>query len=137
MLITTCHSYNVHKPFKFVCTNIRCKLEYNRHSKKGIDVDRHRCGKCRSKIEFQGQFEADGLTPKKVRAASGFSLFVQNHFKKVKNMPSKLGGQRTHKEIMQELSRMYHSEKLNKSTAEEKEGKEVIDLVGDMNALGL
>jgi predicted SprT family Zn-dependent metalloprotease len=108
LVVTTCHSYEIHKPFKFVCTNTLCGVEYTRHSKKGIDVDRHRCGKCRSKIKFLGAFNAD-KTPRKTAKATGFSLFVQENFATVKSKLSKKG--QTHKDVMQELSRMYAQSK--------------------------
>ena len=88
-------------------------VEYKRHSKKGVDVDRHRCGKCRSKIEFKGAFNSDN-TPRKIKAATGFSLFVQEHFKDVKAAKNKLGGTKSHKEVMQELSAMYAAKKVGK-----------------------
>jgi predicted SprT family Zn-dependent metalloprotease len=110
LLISTCHNYEIHRPFMWLCTNKTCGVEYKRHSKKGIDVDRHRCGKCRSKIEFKGAFNADN-TPRKVKAATGFSLFVQEHFKEVKAAKNRLGGTKSHKEVMQELSAMYAMEK--------------------------
>ena len=97
----------------WVCINKACGVEYKRHSKKGIDVDRHRCGKCRSKIEFKGAFNAD-MTPRKSKAATGFSLFVQDHFKVVKAKKNRLGGTKSHKEVMQELSAMYAKSKEEK-----------------------
>ena len=109
-LVTTCHNYDIHRPFKWQCTNKQCGLEYTRHSKKGIDPLRHRCGKCRGRIEFVGAFNAD-MTPRKTRAATGFSLFVQEHFANVKNSLKKKGKKNAHQSVMQELSRLYASSK--------------------------
>jgi len=81
--VTTCHSYEIHKPYHFECVNESCGISYNRHSKKGVDVDRSRCGVCRSQIVFKGAFNADG-TPKKQREPSAFSLFVSENFAKVR-----------------------------------------------------
>ena len=38
--ITTCHSYRVHKPYKFRCTAPDCLQIYGRHSKKGVNIIR-------------------------------------------------------------------------------------------------
>jgi predicted SprT family Zn-dependent metalloprotease len=40
MSVTTCHSYDINTPFKFMCTNDSCCKVYSRHSKKGIDVNK-------------------------------------------------------------------------------------------------
>lgn len=78
--ITTCHSYLIHKPFKFKCSNPYCGVEYSRHSK-SIDTEAHRCGACRSAITFQGKFDANG-TPRRAKpvATGAFSLFVKENF---------------------------------------------------------
>lgn len=106
ILVTTCHNYDIHRPFKWVCANNLCGIEYTRHSKKGIDPLRHRCGKCRGKIAFVGAFNAD-MTPRKTRAATGFSLFVQEHFASVKSSLKKQGKMNAHQPVMKELSRLY------------------------------
>jgi len=105
--VTTCHSFVVHKPFRFKCTNVECGLEYGRHSK-SIDVERHRCGLCSSELVYEGKFSADGT--KTSHAASGFSLFVKEHFAAVKSMRLH-GRQKSHAEVMLELSVMYHSQR--------------------------
>lgn len=38
--VTTCHSYEINTPFKFMCTNDSCCKVYSRHSKKSIDVNK-------------------------------------------------------------------------------------------------
>jgi hypothetical protein len=43
--ISTCHSYSIHKPHEFACSNTTCGITYHRYSRRGIDVARHRCGK--------------------------------------------------------------------------------------------
>jgi predicted SprT family Zn-dependent metalloprotease len=115
-LVTTCHNYEVHRPFKWQCATPTCGIEYTRHSKKGIDPLRHRCGKCRGRIEFVGAFNAD-MTPKKTRAATGFSLFVQEHFANVKTSLKKKGKTSAHQSVMQELSRLYAISKGSASKA--------------------
>ena len=62
-------------------------MVYTRHSKKGIDVGRHRCGVCRGKLEYVGSYNADG-SKKKEREANGFSLFVKANYDSVKNQMS-------------------------------------------------
>jgi predicted SprT family Zn-dependent metalloprotease len=117
LMVTTCHSYNVHKPYKFRCVDDNCGTEYSRHSKKGIDMTKHRCGLCKSQIIYIGQFSADG-TKKTERIASGFSLYVKEHFAIAKNNLSKSlkkGSHVPHSDIMQELSKMYHEEQAENS----------------------
>lgn len=36
--VTTCHSYDVHKPHTFKCCNNTCGQEYHRHSKRSINT---------------------------------------------------------------------------------------------------
>ena len=56
-VVTTCHSYQIHKPFQFECVD--CHTKYGRHSK-SIDVKKHCCGVCKGKLEFVGTFNSDG-----------------------------------------------------------------------------
>ncbi len=56
-VVTTCHSYQIHKPFQFECVD--CHTKYGRHSK-SIDVKKHCCGVCKGKLEFKGTFSSDG-----------------------------------------------------------------------------
>lgn len=123
--ITTCHSYLIHKPFRFKCTNPHCGVEYSRHSK-SIDTEAHRCGACRGIIAYQGKFDASGTPGRTVnRTAGGFSLYVKEHFAETKERmqrssspPSSPGGKKTaspkrkggkvmHGEVMQQLARAY------------------------------
>lgn len=114
--ITTCHSYIIHKPFKYRCGNSECGVEYNRFSK-SIDLERQRCGACRSVIEYIGKVDIAG-TPVAPKTAGGFAAFVQAHFAKAKsklNTPrSKVardGKAATHTEVMQTLSAWYKEDK--------------------------
>jgi predicted SprT family Zn-dependent metalloprotease len=103
--ITTCHAYEIFKPFRYECTNIDCKIMYARHSKNSIDITKHRCGKCKSKLKYLGNFNTNG-TPKKERAATGFSLFVkENYHLAVKNRRKSQGTKAS--DIMLVLSKMY------------------------------
>lgn len=128
--ITTCHSYLIHKPFKFQCINNDCGQQYNRHSK-SINVDSHRCGTCRSRIEYKGKFDANG-TPRKRKEGkelTGFASFVKENFARVKeSLKAQAGSPRskarkevTHQDIMQSLSKDYYSQKENKGNEENKD----------------
>mmetsp|Transcript_24918 Transcript_24918/g.23913 ORF Transcript_24918/g.23913 Transcript_24918/m.23913 type:complete len:265 (-) Transcript_24918:284-1078(-) len=64
MVVTTCHSYAIHKPYQFQCVD--CQKVYGRHSKRGVDIIKHCCGVCKGKLEFTGIFNSDG-TPKPSR----------------------------------------------------------------------
>jgi hypothetical protein len=114
---------------------------YGRHSKKGIDTSRQFCGMCHSSLEFTGKVNVDGTVsvlsgciigtfipmslnsyfifqPQKARAASGFSLFVKEHYGNVKAGGAQSTEKLSHGEVMKVLSKMY---------AEEKKKGEVID----------
>jgi len=108
--ITTCHSYEIFKPFRYECTNTDCKTLYSRHSKNSIDINKHRCGKCRSKLEYLGRFDQNGNT-KKERTPSAYSLFVKENFKDVMKSRMSSEGKKA-KDIMLVLSKMY-KEKTN------------------------
>ena len=111
--VTTCHNYSIHKPYKFRCTNSECEIEYSRHSK-SIDIDRHRCGLCRSALAYEGKFSADGV--KTSHVASGFSLFVKEHYMQLKMSKCDSGVTKTHQQIMLELSGLYHRQRAEESS---------------------
>eukprot|EP00775_Hariotina_reticulata_P008588 gene8588-8770_t len=46
--ISTCHSYEVHVPF-------RCGKQFHRH-KRSIDTNRHCCSRCSGRLTFLGKF---------------------------------------------------------------------------------
>ena len=58
MVVTTCHSYDIYKPYKFECVN--CQASYGRHSKRGIDIEKKCCGVCRGKLQYVGMINSDG-----------------------------------------------------------------------------
>ena len=58
MLVTTCHSYVIHKPYQFMCVD--CKHSYGRHSRKGVDLERQCCGICKGRLNYMGVFDANG-----------------------------------------------------------------------------
>ncbi|KAL6779654.1 hypothetical protein ACKKBG_A13180 [Auxenochlorella protothecoides x Auxenochlorella symbiontica] len=97
--ITTCHSYDIFFPHRWQCTNAECGATLGRHSK-SIDVNRKVCGRCRAPLEYLGRFQADN-TPAKPREATGFSLFVKQHFAaERKQLPPGT----PHGEVMKQLS---------------------------------
>lgn len=95
--VDTCHAYSIHYKFRYRCTV--CSHEFGRHSK-SVDLERQRCAHCHGKIELLGAFKRDG-TPVKQRKASGFSLFVKEHYASVQAAGT------PHKEIMSTLARMW------------------------------
>jgi len=112
--ITTCHAYEIFKPFKYECTNNDCKTMYARHSKNSIDINKHRCGKCRSRLNYLGNFNQNG-TPKKARQATGFSLFVKEHYQEVVKNRRKSQSKKA-SDIMLVLSQMYKQKQNTAST---------------------
>ena len=97
--VDTCHSYAIHQPYKYRCTQSWCRQEYGRHSK-SIDVTLKACGVCNGRLEFLGKFNADG-TKAEEKKATAFSLFVKEHFGAVKET---LPAGTPHKLVMKELS---------------------------------
>ena len=53
--VDTCHSYAIHQPYKYRCTQSWCQQEYGRHSK-SIDVEAKACGVCNGKLDHAGGF---------------------------------------------------------------------------------
>ena len=102
--VDTCHSYQIHQPYKYRCTQSWCLQEYGRHSK-SIDVAAKACGVCNGALEFLGKFNADG-TKAEEKKATAFSLFVKEHFGSVKE---RLPAGTPHKLVMQELSARWKS----------------------------
>ena len=97
----TCHSYTIHKKWRWRCTNISCGNVIMRHSK-SLDVNRVRCGRCHFKFEFLGAIDRNG-TPMRKRKPNQYAIFVKENFKQVR---SRLVGV-SHGEVMKEISRMW------------------------------
>ena len=123
--ITTCHVYEIFKPFRYECTNIDCKTLYSRHAKNSIDINKHRCGKCRSNLEYLGRFDQNGNT-KKERAPKDFSLFVKENYSNVMKSRRPSQGKKA-KDIILVLSKMY-KEKSNDISNNGNENQIIIDL---------
>ena len=70
MLVSTCHSYKIHKPYQYQC--IDCKHVYGRHSKRSNFVENKCCGICKGKLEFSGKYNSDGTVSRKISFRSNF-----------------------------------------------------------------
>jgi len=112
LLVSTTHDYvtNTYK-FAWTCTNEACDFIIQRHSR-SVDVTRHCCGKCNSKL-MEIDVPAPGSTTyvkKQKRKATGFSLFVQQRSQSVR--ASLLASRGPHqkvsqKDVMIECSRLW------------------------------
>jgi len=99
--VTTCHSYEIHAKFKYEC--VECQAVFKRHSK-SVNIEKSVCGRCKGRIVFKGAFDRSG-TPAKPRAPTGFSLFVKDKYKIVREEHG------SHGKAMTELSRLWRIEK--------------------------
>lgn len=101
LAVTTCHNYEIAYKFRYKCQG--CSAIIGRHSK-SLDTERMACGACRGSLVLLANVRhAKDGTPIAPRKASGFSLFVKEHFASVK---SAMKGA-THGEVMRELSRRH------------------------------
>ncbi|TKA74947.1 hypothetical protein B0A55_04942 [Friedmanniomyces simplex] len=104
--VTTKHSYQIEYKYIWRCSGEDCGAEFKRHSK-SIDLKRHTCGACRSKlvqIKPVPRKEAAGGDG----APTGYAAFVKKHFADVKAGLSVAASQ---KEVMEAVGRRYRAEK--------------------------
>ena len=107
--VTTCHNYEIHYKYQWKCTQPDCTWKFGRHSK-SLSIEKHRCGKCSSKIEFIGKFDSNGNLMKE-RKVSEYQKFVKKMNKKVRlGNPSYDFG-----EIQQHISKLWEEEKNKKN----------------------
>nr|ODN94420.1 hypothetical protein L204_04551 [Cryptococcus depauperatus CBS 7855] len=92
--IETKHSYSITYKYEWKCSNQYCGQVYKRHSK-SIDVAKHACGSCRSKLT--------PLLGEKRKAVSGFQLYLKENMRLAKT--AMLGA--AHGEIMRALSQRW------------------------------
>ncbi|WVO14433.1 hypothetical protein L204_102066 [Cryptococcus depauperatus] len=92
--VTTKHSYSITYKYEWKCSNQYCGQVYKRHSK-SIDVAKHACGSCRSKLT--------PLLGEKRKAVSGFQLYLKENMRLAKT--AMLGA--AHGEIMRALSQRW------------------------------
>eukprot|EP01034_Spumella_vulgaris_P025012 gene25011-31416_t len=104
--VSRCHAYEIHKKHHFRCSNEACASKWSAHTKKGVNIEKNVCGKCKSKILYVGIVSADGEVAKK-REASGFSLYVKSHFASTK----KKFRLTTQSEVMKQLAVLYKQDK--------------------------
>ncbi len=100
------HTYDIHYKFRWQCANDWCGRVYGRHSN-SIDTSKQGCGICSGKLTFLGKFNADG-TPCKPKAASKFSLYVKENYKRTKQG---LGAGADHAQVMKVLSQKWSEQK--------------------------
>ena len=79
--VTRCHSYEIEYKYRWICTNPDCSWEIRRHSK-SVDVEKHVCGRCRSRI-----VDCRANTPQKV---SAYHAFQRREFLRLKTEGSTL-----------------------------------------------
>jgi predicted SprT family Zn-dependent metalloprotease len=103
MVVTTCHSYQIHYKYRYACT--RCANEFGRQSK-SVDLERKRCGRCKGELKLLGAFNRDG-TPVKPRAPSAFARYVGENMRLLKAAHPEL----SHKALMGELGKRFRKEK--------------------------
>ena len=125
--VTTTHDYVIRFKFAWKCKNNECGSIIKRHSR-SVDPNKHCCGSCKGRlmeIEVPGSkndTETVGHTPKKKRAPTGFSLFVQQNSKAVRErLVAERGSSVTQPEVMKECGRIWRlkkeaSEKNNNNT---------------------
>jgi hypothetical protein len=114
---------------------------YERFNKRGISLEKHRCGQCQAPLTYLGRFNVDG-TASKQRAPSGFPLFVKAHFARVRASMAAAavavapGGRVAHGDVMKELSCQFRSLQMHGTPdagadADVDAGAAVIDLCGE------
>jgi len=124
--VTTTHDYVIQFKYAWKCTNNVCGTIIKRHSR-SVDPKRHCCGSCKGKlieIEVPGSkkdVSTIGHTPKKKRAPTGFSLFVQQNSKSVRaRLVAERGSSVTQPEVMKECGRIWREQKEAKKNGESK-----------------
>mmetsp|Transcript_33469 Transcript_33469/g.98632 ORF Transcript_33469/g.98632 Transcript_33469/m.98632 type:complete len:234 (+) Transcript_33469:827-1528(+) len=115
--VTTTHDYVIRFKFAWKCQNAACGSIIKRHSR-SVDPNKHCCGSCKGRlmeIEVPGSkndVATVGHTPKKKRAPTGFSLFVQQKSKAVREkLVAERGSAVTQPEVMKECGRIWREKK--------------------------
>lgn len=103
--VTTKHAYQIEYKYIWQCSNEECAVEFKRHSK-SIDVKRHTCGSCRSKlVQIRPAPRKGGVGAG--AQANGYAAYVKLHFAETKRgMPTA-----SQKEVMEAVGRKYRAEK--------------------------
>lgn len=100
-----CHSYKIHKKWRWSCTNPECHNILMRHSK-SVDVEKVRCGLCRSKFRFVGAVDRNG-TPQRARRPNAYAMFVKKHFRTIRGQHPNA----PHSVVMKRLAQKWRVEK--------------------------
>eukprot|EP00978_Attheya_sp_CCMP212_P016613 scaffold43696_cov48-Attheya_sp.AAC.2 len=154
--VSTTHDYQITYKYAWACATPNCGVVIKRHSR-SLDINRKCCGRCQGKlveIEVPGS-SADNKsknswdhTPKKKRAPSGFSLFIKEHSKSVRQRleeeQARSGGTKvTQPEVMKECGRLWREQQQNpskdaSSALEKDSGTTTIqDLLSHLSVIGI
>ena len=125
--MTTTHDYVIQFKYAWKCTNNLCGAIIKRHSR-SVDPKRHCCGSCSKgkliEIEVPGSkkdVSTIGHTPKKKRAPTGFSLYVQQNSKSVRaRLVAERGSSVTQPDVMKECGRIWREQKEAQKIGEKK-----------------
>lgn len=118
--VTTKHSYKIEYKYIWACSNEDCGAEYKRHSK-SIDLKRHNCGACRSKLV---QIQPAPRKGANGGQANGYAAYVKQHFASVRrDMPGA-----SQKEVMEAVGRKYRAEKEDPSQTTDPQAVQDADL---------
>jgi predicted SprT family Zn-dependent metalloprotease len=114
VVVTTTHQYEINYKFTWRCVDPGCSFIIGRHSR-SVDVVRHRCGQCRSKLI---EISSDGA-PKK--PPSAYNLFVKENSNIVRERlinSQKLSKAHAHgkptvkqSDVLQEVGRLWREQK--------------------------
>ena len=110
-LITRCHSYVIRTKYTYRCDD--CGQEIHRHSK-SLNTEKFRCGRCHGAFELwvNKKGAANGMTPGRrtvptePKTPNVFAMFVKSNYKHARTPGS------THKEAMNQLSKMFAQSKI-------------------------
>ena len=104
MRITRCHSYKIYYKYQWICGG--CGAWFGRHTK-SIATEEVVCGRCKSKLTYQGAFDRDGNEIK----LSGFAKFVQESYAGLKAAKPRWKQARLMEEIAKQWKEVKRAEK--------------------------
>jgi len=134
--VTTRHQYEITYKFAWKCVNLQCGNVIQRQSR-SIDVVRHCCGQCRGTlVEIESNSKNDvGITPKKKRPPSAFSLFVQQHSQQVRSQLLLESTSVSQAQVMIECGRLWKLQKADKDAPANDKNAEL--LLDDMKRMSI
>jgi predicted SprT family Zn-dependent metalloprotease len=115
--VTTTHDYIISFKYAWACTTPKCGVVFKRHSR-SVDVDKHRCGKCKGKlmeIEVPPASNASAANaehvPRKKAAPSAYNLFVKENSAPVrKQLEAESGSKVPQPEVMKACARLWREQ---------------------------